>query len=197
MATVYDRQPETIPATYNDVYRPEHPDADWSGHVPKIAQKRHEQKHRSKEIHIEQGDLGLVGSSSVEPRKMTLKGQSTDREVFMGGVGSGDDQWKTSYRRFEAQEKTSKDQLTLVKRAPPRKPLPDPVYGRTQQQQQGMQHDSAHLNPYDRTSQVHTEQRDFNKPRSNSSNKSFLGSLGASLADSMPDEKTYVKNGKW
>jgi hypothetical protein len=198
-ATIYDKQPEAIPATFDDVYRPEHPDADWSGHVQKIPQKRHALKHRSQQIHIQHEDGGLVGSSSsAEHQKLQVgKGQKTDREVFMGGIGCGDDQWKTSYHRFQGQEKTTRDQLTVMKRAPPRKPLPDPVYGHSHHQQSYSDLiGSVQVNPYDRTSNVH-EQTTFYRPRSKYSNRSFLGSLGASLAGGIPDENKFVKNGVW
>lgn len=53
---------------------------------------------------------------------------------LIGGINlqNEDDRWKSAYNSFETQEKTSRDQLTFMKRQLPRKSIQDPAQARSQ-----------------------------------------------------------------
>lgn len=127
---------QAIPVTWDTVYDPSHPDADWSGLVKRDAlfTKKHITNHRSQRENVEYTENGIVSKETEEEaRRNRLLPKSTNSggSIVIGGIDAPDDRWKTTYRRFQSQESTSKDQLTMDKRVNPIKRIPDPAQSRS------------------------------------------------------------------
>jgi hypothetical protein len=122
--------PERIPTTYDTRIDPTNRDADWAGLVSKENQKRHTNIHRSQQSGIIQTEQGIV--SIDEKHQWSHKRRDSnvpldaDSTPLIAGTGAlRVDQWKTNNQRMD--EPTSRDQLTLDKRALPRRQISDPV----------------------------------------------------------------------
>lgn len=127
-----------VPTTWDTVYDPDHPDADWTGLVKKdaILQKKHVNDHVSLRDNIERNEYGLVSSGKTtdyfeRKENNRMKENSNKSGVLIGGIDVEDsDRYKTNYKRFECQERTTRDQLTMEKRINPIKRIPDPAQAR-------------------------------------------------------------------
>lgn len=130
---VEDVQP--VPTTWDTVYDPAHPDADWSGLVSKevIFSKKHSTNHPSQRENIERNEQGIVSKDERQefPRKRVNESASKNSgSLVIGGIDNPDDRFKTTYRRFESQERTDKDQLILEKRLNATRSVPAPGQSR-------------------------------------------------------------------
>jgi hypothetical protein len=136
--------PEDIPAvptTWDTVYDPQNPEADWTGLVKKEPHKKHAHDHVAMREGIERNEYGII--SKEERQEWGHKRTNNDpahgknsASVVLGGIDNPDDRYVTTYKRFEAHENTARDQLTLDKRANPMKRIQDPGQSLTLTQQQ-------------------------------------------------------------
>ena len=81
---------------------------------------------------IERNEYGIISKEERQEwaRKRTNTDLSTSKNagsIVIAGVDNPDERYKTSYRRFETQERTGRDQLTLDKRQNPIKKIQDPA----------------------------------------------------------------------
>lgn len=138
---VYKAHPDidsipSVPTTWDTVYDPDHPAADWSGLVSKEAvfAKKHDFNHPSQRETIERTELGIVSKQERQefPRKRgnDEAANKNSGSIVIGGIDNPDDRFKTTYRRFENQEKTDQDQLILEKRLHATRHVPDPAKSR-------------------------------------------------------------------
>lgn len=129
-------QPEAVPATYDTVYDPSHPDADWSGMVSlRFQHKKHSQDHASQKMGITQCEHGIVAKVERQEwghRRQPEGATKNSSQLLLSGVGGSDDseRYKSEYRRFAEHESTQRDQLTLEKRMKAVKRIPDPAQAR-------------------------------------------------------------------
>lgn len=132
-----------VPTTWDTMYDPEHPDADWTGLVSRThTHKRHMHHHVSQQESIERTEYGIV--SKEERAEWARKRATQDAtkaknsgSLVIGGIDAPEERWKTSYTRFENQEGTNRDQLTLEKRVNPIKRIGDPAQARSVRQMAG------------------------------------------------------------
>lgn len=132
--------PESVPAvptTWDTVYDPDHPNADWSGLVSKDAlfTKKYIRDHPSLRENVQRTEHGII--SRDERQEFSKRRNNNDGiaeknagSVVIGGIDRPDDRWKTTYRRFESKEQTDREQLTIEKRTNPMKRIPDPAQAR-------------------------------------------------------------------
>jgi hypothetical protein len=166
-----------IPTTWDTLYDPKNPEADWTGLVSKdFNHKRHTTSHVSQQIGIAQNEHGIVSkvekqewAHKRQPHNQTNSNQST---LVLGGIHEQSDQWKTTYKRFEARENTNRDQLSLEKQTRPMMLIPDPAQTRSVQRGQ--------LNS---TVQASTPSVVVKYRAPSYSNRSMLSTLGSDLAD--------------
>lgn len=128
-----------VPVTWDTVYDPEHPDADWSGLVKKIPMKKHNHQHIAMQESIERTEHGIMTKEDKERQEFSRKRGANDPTIsknagslVIGGIDNPQDRFKTTYNRFEYHEKTGRDQLTLEKRINPVKKISDPGQLRSQ-----------------------------------------------------------------
>jgi len=140
-----------VPTTFDTYYDPSHPDADWSGMVSsKHRHKKHTNDHISQKTGLIQNEFGIMTAPGQEQKEFSRKkvqqryNPITGEVVIdrpqksnpnlIGGIDlqNSDDRWKSNYKSFESQEKTSRDQLTFMKRQLPRKSIQDPAQARSQ-----------------------------------------------------------------
>ena len=151
-ATVEDLKNTTaVPTTFDTYYDPSHPDADWSGMVSsKYKHKKHSNDHISQRTGLIQSEHGIISAPGQERQEFARKrvqqrynpitGEvEIDRPQksnpdLIGGINlqNDEDRWKSAYKSFETQEKTTRDQLTFMKRQLPRKSIQDPAQARSQ-----------------------------------------------------------------
>lgn len=129
-------QTPAVPTTWDTVYDPDHPDADWSGLVSKdaIFTRKHDHNHPSHRENIERNELGIVSktdSSEFSKRRVNSEGATRNTgSIIIGGIDNPEDRFKTTYKRFENQEKTDKEQMILEKRIHATRPVLDPSQSR-------------------------------------------------------------------
>lgn len=176
-ATTYDTVPRPVPATYDTFYDPNHPKADWSGLVSvKDAERKHENSHRSQQMNLIQTEKGITGANERcdIPRKRKDSGTQPVGDSggnIIGGIGCGEDQWKTTYSGLANNEKTSRSQLTLPNRTAPRKQL-DPYATRG---------DSFNNNQNYNNNVNRAPSNEFYRPNASNANRSLISNLGASI----------------
>ena len=137
------RVPEAVPATYDVVYDPSHPDADWSGMVStKFHHKKHSSNHSSQRMGIEQNEHGIVAKVEKQEwghRRQPEGAVKNNSQILLAGINNDDDRFKTEYRRFANHEATSREQLTLDKRQKAVRSIPDPAQARSLRERQAAQ----------------------------------------------------------
>jgi hypothetical protein len=132
-----------VPTTWDALYDPSHPDADWSGLVSRNhVQKRHNHNHISHQEGIERTEFGIVSKETRQDwsRKRTPQDAAISKNagtLVIGGIDAQDDRWKTTYSRFDHHEPTGRDQLTLEKRVNPVKRISDPAQAKSSQYSSG------------------------------------------------------------
>ena len=141
---LHARVPEAVPSTYDVVYDPSHPDADWSGMVSlKNQHKKHSTNHSSQRMGIEQNEHGIVAKVERQEwghRRQPEGASKNNSQLVIGGINTEEDRFKTEYRRFATNEGTSRDQLTLEKRQKAVRQINDPAQARSMRdRQQGEQ----------------------------------------------------------
>ena len=127
---------QAVPTTWDSVYDPSHPDADWSGLVSRAhTHKRHINNPIAHQESLERNEYGIV--SKEEKQEWARKRTSQDPNIsknagslVIGGIDNPDERWKSSYTRFANHEGTARDQLTLEKRSNAIKRIPDPAQAR-------------------------------------------------------------------
>jgi hypothetical protein len=170
----------SVPTTWDTVYDPDHPDADWSGLVSKevIFAKKHDLNHPSHREGIERTELGIVSKQERQefPRKRSNNDAVTRNSgsLVIGGIDNPNDRFNTTYRRFENQEKTEKDQLILEKRVHATRHVPDPAKSVGAMQSSDAYHaakqNSMQMNP-----------RSFDRDTKYNPRASLLSNIGDSL----------------
>jgi hypothetical protein len=130
--TVQDKQKPVVPTTYDTVYDPSHPQADWTGSV-QVSERAHYQGLRSQSEGITtELEGGLVSKQEVAPwhsrRRGTGPSMTATTPGLIGGISGGDeDRYKSVARMAAEREPTSRDQLTLDKRTLGNKHIPNPA----------------------------------------------------------------------
>ena len=133
MSAIISQAPDTIPASFDTYYDPNHPMADWSGFVKKdFYGKAHTRQHRSQQTGIEQTEHGIISKDERKLFDNRRRGEEAkDRNAttyYYGGVAEPSfNRWETTHQSFERQAPTQRDQLTLVKRSGTKKVIPDPA----------------------------------------------------------------------
>lgn len=120
-----DYPPEPVPTTWDTKMDPTHRDADWAGLVTKGNQRRHASDHRALGSGLVQTEQGIVSlnekSEWLRKRRECAASAAGDTSLIGGSGGSDADRWKTSNQIMDAQEPTSREQLTLDRRTLPRR----------------------------------------------------------------------------
>lgn len=129
-ATTFDPMLDAVPVINCEVYDPDNADADWAGLVKRSsAPRKHESHHVSQAVSLVQVEDGIIGKDEKQAwaRKRRDVGKVPTGDsagMLIGGIApSTEEQWLTNMSRQNAGLKTDRDQLTLMKRALPRKPL--------------------------------------------------------------------------
>lgn len=137
--------PNTVPAvptTWDTVYDPSHPDADWSGLVSRNVQhKKHNPNHIAMQETIEHSEFGIISKESTDfarKRNNPEFVQKNSGSLVIGGIDDPANRYNTSYRRFESHEGTNKEQLTLDRRIPSTRRVPDPAQSRPRMHENNM-----------------------------------------------------------
>jgi len=167
---------QAIPVTYDTIYDPKNPYADWSGFVSKANhQKKHCADHSSKIVSLEQTDHGIVGKNEKQlyrPKVDTMSILNNDRFRDTSSIISGIDvpnqseRWISNSRRQMEFESTEKFQLSVVKRLGSKKTIPDPA-----------QSHSNMRNPFDEVinAEIIEQYRKDSTPRMRPENESQQG----------------------
>ena len=196
-AQVTPGDPESIPAvptTWDTVYDPDHPDADWTGLVQKVPHKKHVHDHVALQESIERNEYGIISKEERQEwaRKRVVADVGASKNsgsLVIAGIDEPNERYKTTYRRFEAHERTSRDQLTLEKRQQPVKKV-DPAFA-TGNMQYGMspRMDTSNFNS-SFTSSANTRKDPIINPRS-----SLLSGIGEKLlaTNAVPPPKENYK----
>jgi len=122
-----------VPTTWDTVYDPSHPDADWSGMVSKAAiqQKKHNPNHANMQETLERTAYGIVSKEDAHEfarkRNVPEIANKNAGSLVIAGIDDPINRYNSSYRRFEHHEITTKDQLTLEKRMNVIKKVQDPL----------------------------------------------------------------------
>ena len=130
--TVLDRQKPVVPTTYDTVYDPSNPRADWTGSV-QINERAHYQNLRAQQEGITtELEGGLVSKVEVQPflsrRRGTGPSMTATTPGLIGGISGSDEDRYTSVAKLAAdRQPTSRDQLTMDKRALGNKIIPNPA----------------------------------------------------------------------
>mgnify|MGYP003385840685 CR=1 FL=1 len=118
-ATVHDMVPAPVRASHDEVYDPQHPDADWSGLVKRDQYTRkHGKGHISQKIGIIHSDNGIISKEEKKefPRKRREHTPLYEDNHILGGVLDPDfDQYMTDMKRGNNGMKTNTSQLNLKK----------------------------------------------------------------------------------
>ena len=177
-----------VPTTHDTLYNPDHPDADWSGLVPKDRlQRKHTSNHRCQVVGIVQEEDGIVTKPGFESdfKHRTVQSKQHSTSDLIGGISAGQDQYKTTAHRQQYQEGNTKDQLVLKQRIGSKKTL-QPHY----------------VPSFEQPPHRHLDQNIANQQSSQQSNqdykftavgvggKNFISNLGKSLVDRVPDMPT-------
>lgn len=129
-----------VPTTWDTVYDPAHPDADWTGLVNKNhVQKKHSRDHISLRENIVRTEHGIVSNEDRHelgrkkgPEDPSIALRNAHGSIVIGGIDEPDERWRTTHHRMELREPTQKDQLTLERRAGSIKKVSDPAQSRSQ-----------------------------------------------------------------
>jgi len=112
-----------VPTTYDTVYEPTNPNADWAGFVPRDQmQKKHiPNDHSSRQLGLKREEGGIIGMSDKQDFPRRRRGQAPPSENERGSIISGidvstEDRYKSNNQRQMQMEGTSRDQLVLSKR---------------------------------------------------------------------------------
>jgi hypothetical protein len=140
LGTVHDKQDLTVPTTYDTVYDPSDPRADWTGSF-RENEKAHFAGHRSQHNGIVRTEQGLISDLVVSDFAARRKGQQYNAmrstPGLIGGISAGD-AYKTEAQRAAQREGLDRTQLTVVKQHQGKKLIEDPAQlpsSRTQSRQ--------------------------------------------------------------
>ena len=127
---------QAVPTTWDSVYDPSHPDADWTGLVSRAhTHKRHIHNHIAHQETLERTEHGIVSKEEKQEwaRRRGPQDQNISKNagtLVIGGIDNPDERWKTNYTRQVNHEGTARDQLTLEKRTNAIKRITDPAQAR-------------------------------------------------------------------
>ena len=130
--TVLDRQKPVVPTTYDTIYDPSHPKADWTGSV-QVNERAHYQGLRAQSEGITtELEGGLVSKQEVQPwhsrRRGTGPSMTATTPGLIGGISGDDEERYKSVAHLAAErEPTARDQMTLDKRTLGNKHIPNPA----------------------------------------------------------------------
>jgi len=134
MSTVQETMPQPVPTTWQAIYDPSNPQADWGGNVTRdIGGKAHYINHRSQENGIEKTEEGLVSREERKEWTSRRRGEGFNARNstpgLLGGIGlsASDDRFKTTSQALGNGEGTSREQMILKKRMLPVKMVPNPA----------------------------------------------------------------------
>lgn len=116
------RNTPAVPITYDTIYDPENPNADWSGLVSKEQAKRHvEITHPSRSINFVQEEGGIVARNEKQEWPRRRRGMGPLSEHSKGNIITGIDvsdseRFKSNAQRQMMFEETTREQMVLSKR---------------------------------------------------------------------------------
>lgn len=112
-----------VPTTFDTVYEPTNPNADWAGFVSRDQmQKKHiSTDHSSRMSSLQREEGGIIGMSDKQDFPRRRRGQGPISENERGNIISGidvssQDRYKSNNQRQMQMEGTTRDQLVLAKR---------------------------------------------------------------------------------
>lgn len=178
---------DVVPTTFDTVYDPAHPDADWSGRVSKAHnQKKHSTNHRSQMSGIIQSEYGLLSTEDKkEWTSLRRGGANNSNSNIIGGISCEGEHFQTTIQRQNIGETTGIDQLSLSKRHGNKKNLPDPAL--MHQEYQNIQ-ENKH-NSYHETAAVPQQSSGYYN-----TSKSFISNIGSSLVNRVPNTPSNSNN---
>jgi hypothetical protein len=113
----------SVPITYDTVYDPNNPNADWSGLVSKQFQSKRQvnEYHPSKQVSMVQEGGGIISKEIKQEWPRRRRDYIPPTENSKGSIINGIDvtdqeRWKTNMQRQNNFEATSRSQLVLNKR---------------------------------------------------------------------------------
>ena len=140
-ASILDQQPAAVPTTFDAVYDPQNPSADWGGFVLKDNSGRKAfNGHASQRSGLQQTEDGIVSRYEKQEwahrRRADTSSENKSSMLRFGNAGiiggiECDNRFETESQRFAASRPTARDQLTLAKQAVPRVPIRDPAQARS------------------------------------------------------------------
>jgi hypothetical protein len=129
LGTVNDKQDLVVPTTYDTIYDPSDPRADWTGSFHEN-EKAHFAGHRSQHNGIMRTEQGLISDLVVKDFAARRKGQSYNAmrstPGLIGGISAGDS-YRTEAQRAANRDGLQRNQLTAVKQHQGKKPIEDPA----------------------------------------------------------------------
>lgn len=175
---------QSVPATYDTVYAPQNPGADWGGLVDKnMLPRKHCSDHKSQKTNIVQSEHGLVGAENKKEyarvNRIDWGHGDHSEEPLIGGTVLPD-QYKTVYKQQQLGEGTTRDQLSLMKRT--QKPVPDKPKDDRKPQRSTMQFKENFSNEAPQ--------------RSISGTRSLIADLGEALVHIAPDAPSVRRKNK-
>lgn len=112
-----------VPTTFDTVYEPTNPNADWAGFVPRDQmQKKHiADNHSSRVSGIVCEEGGIIGRDGSQEFPRRRRGNAPISENSRGSIISGidisaEERYKSNNQRQMQMEGTSRDQLVMAKR---------------------------------------------------------------------------------
>jgi hypothetical protein len=122
LGTVLDKQAPIVPTTFDTIYEPQHPKADWTGSVA-INERAHytPQNHRALSegitTELEGGYVGKHETSMfLNRRRGTGPSMTATTPGLIGGIDGSPDRYTSVARAAAQREPTGRDQMTLGKR---------------------------------------------------------------------------------
>eukprot|EP01038_Epipyxis_sp_PR26KG_P015027 gene15027-20218_t len=171
---------EAVPTTWDTMYDPTHPDADWGGLVSlKNNQKKHSTNHVSQRSGIEPTENGLASKEIKQEWAHRRPGEDRNKgSIILGGdcLENDPNRFKTSYMSFEEREQTSREQMSFDKRANTKRAILDPAQ-------------TNRITGNNNNSNNNKALQTFKQQEFSSATKSLMSGLADSLIDRIPDHK--------
>lgn len=180
-----DYPPEPVPTTWDTKVDPTHRDADWAGLITKGNERRHTNDHRALAKGLIQTEQGIVSANDKSEWLRKRREHTVTGDIpLIGGSGDSEtDRWKTSSQIMDAQEPTSREQLTLEKKTLPRRSLSSINQATTSRTSRS---DNISVQDSDNIRAPLARDRSIGSDRCVGRNGSMLKNIGHALVSSIP-----------